>query len=395
MDEHDNKPVVREALYDEVWSEPVIEVAKRYGLSDVGLAKVCRKLRIPLPSRGYWAKVKAGRVMHRVPLPALPDRVPTVVQLTRLSEEQVVARQKVKTDVALVRKQVEESQVLAEPATLHPLIKAAVKRLRQRDGWTDEKGLRSAPQEVLHLEVTKSSLGRALRVMDALLKELAKRSITVTVNAERQRTILDVGGTSVSLMLSEHVSRSPHKETPAEVRARERYYNSWRLGASASYPNIPRFDYQPTGILMITAGRWPSRSWKDTPRTPLEKRLGEVVAGILALAKRIHDEGVEKARKEEAHRQAVERYNFFKGRLENEQNNFKQFEEDAIGWERAMRLRAYVDAIERHATIEGTSTTKLQDWIAWARAKADWIDPLILVSDPILDAPEPKWPSYY
>ena len=91
----------------------------------------------------------------------------------------------------------------------------------------------------------------------------------------------------------------------------------------------------------------------------------------------------------------MERYNFFKGRLENEQNNFKQFEEDAIGWERAMRLRAYVDAIERHATIEGTSTTKLQDWIAWARAKADWIDPLILVSDPILDAPEPKWPSYY
>ncbi len=48
MDEHANKPVVREALYDEIWSEPVIEVAKRYGLSDVGLAKVCRKLRIPL-----------------------------------------------------------------------------------------------------------------------------------------------------------------------------------------------------------------------------------------------------------------------------------------------------------------------------------------------------------
>lgn len=28
-------------------------------------------------------------------------------------------------------------------------------------------------------------------------------------------------------------------------------------------------------------------------------------------------------------------------------------------------------------------------------AKADWLDPLIQVSDPILDAPEPKRPGYW
>ena len=39
----------RERLYEEVWSEPVIVVAKRYGLSDVGLAKICKKLDIPRP----------------------------------------------------------------------------------------------------------------------------------------------------------------------------------------------------------------------------------------------------------------------------------------------------------------------------------------------------------
>ena len=35
------------------------------------------------------------------------------------------------------------------------------------------------------------------------------------------------------------------------------------------------------------------------------------------------------------------------------------------------------------------------DWLAWVRAKADWLDPLIQVSDPILDAPEPKRPGYW
>ena len=47
-------------------------VAPRYGLSDVGLVKICKKLGIPVPPRGYWAKVKAGRPTHKLPLPSLP-----------------------------------------------------------------------------------------------------------------------------------------------------------------------------------------------------------------------------------------------------------------------------------------------------------------------------------
>ena len=31
----------RESLYKEVWAEPVRKVAKRYGLSEVGLRKIC------------------------------------------------------------------------------------------------------------------------------------------------------------------------------------------------------------------------------------------------------------------------------------------------------------------------------------------------------------------
>jgi hypothetical protein len=62
----------REKIFNEIWSEAMQVVAKRYKLSDVGLAKVCKKLKIPRPGRGYWAKKVAGKHVPKRPrLPAL------------------------------------------------------------------------------------------------------------------------------------------------------------------------------------------------------------------------------------------------------------------------------------------------------------------------------------
>jgi hypothetical protein len=57
----------RQKIYEEIWSEPIQHVAKRYGISDVGLAKVCKKLNIPRPGRGYWAIKAAGKPLPRIP----------------------------------------------------------------------------------------------------------------------------------------------------------------------------------------------------------------------------------------------------------------------------------------------------------------------------------------
>ena len=55
----------RDELYNQVWSEPMTKVASRYGVSDVALAKMCRQLDVPLPSRGYWQKLAAGQRPER------------------------------------------------------------------------------------------------------------------------------------------------------------------------------------------------------------------------------------------------------------------------------------------------------------------------------------------
>jgi hypothetical protein len=63
----------RQELFDLVWSEPTRTIAKRLGISDVGLAKACRRADLLLPPRGYWAKLAAGK---KVGKPELPPRGP-------------------------------------------------------------------------------------------------------------------------------------------------------------------------------------------------------------------------------------------------------------------------------------------------------------------------------
>lgn len=59
----------RRQLYDLVWAEPITVVAKTLQISDVGLAKACRRGVVPLPPRGYWAKRQAGQRVSPSPLP--------------------------------------------------------------------------------------------------------------------------------------------------------------------------------------------------------------------------------------------------------------------------------------------------------------------------------------
>ena len=58
-------------LYQLVWSEPLRKLAKPFGISDVAIAKRCRKSNIPLPGLGYWAKKEAGKQVFQ---PAFPPR---------------------------------------------------------------------------------------------------------------------------------------------------------------------------------------------------------------------------------------------------------------------------------------------------------------------------------
>ncbi len=122
-------PVSREALYEEVWTDAVTVVAPRYGLSDVGLVKICKKLGIPVPPRGYWAKVKAGRPTRKVPLPALPAGARDLAGPIPLSEQEAAMHARVRDVLQQTRERQSPVSVPAELVDPHPLVRAAAARL--------------------------------------------------------------------------------------------------------------------------------------------------------------------------------------------------------------------------------------------------------------------------
>jgi hypothetical protein len=65
--------VDRNALYKQVWEKPMTRLAKEYGISDVGLKKICKKMNIPTPPRGYWRRKELTGSARCLPLPARRD----------------------------------------------------------------------------------------------------------------------------------------------------------------------------------------------------------------------------------------------------------------------------------------------------------------------------------
>ena len=64
--------LTRENLHALVWSQPMSKLAKRFGVSDVAIAKACAKICVPVPPRGYWARKAANKSVVTVALPPRP-----------------------------------------------------------------------------------------------------------------------------------------------------------------------------------------------------------------------------------------------------------------------------------------------------------------------------------
>lgn len=62
----------REALYELVWSKPMLQIAEEIGVSSSYLARVCTEMRVPRPARGYWTQLEVGKAPEPPLLP--PER---------------------------------------------------------------------------------------------------------------------------------------------------------------------------------------------------------------------------------------------------------------------------------------------------------------------------------
>lgn len=70
-----SREISREELFAMVWERPTQEVAKELGVSGVAIGKLCVRLQVPKPPRGYWARVQSGQIPRRPPLKAFRDEL--------------------------------------------------------------------------------------------------------------------------------------------------------------------------------------------------------------------------------------------------------------------------------------------------------------------------------
>ena len=83
-EEQQKKPanITREELYRQVWATPMSRLGTQYGISGNGLKKICVRLNVPYPPRGYWAKLSAGKSVRQTPLPKPLAGTPAQVVIT-------------------------------------------------------------------------------------------------------------------------------------------------------------------------------------------------------------------------------------------------------------------------------------------------------------------------
>jgi len=170
----------REELYEKVWSTPMQKLAREFGLSDVGLAKLCRRYQIPVPGRGYWRRPETGQTLARSPLPEIKETGSRMEIIKIFSREH--ERRDENTDMAAfpdAPSQETLNILISEDRPIsHPFARRA-KRLLSKER-KDERGI-LIPEygSTTPLSFSAKALPRALRILDALLFALEQCNISV------------------------------------------------------------------------------------------------------------------------------------------------------------------------------------------------------------------------
>jgi hypothetical protein len=121
-------------LYDLVWSTPIATLAEQFDISDRGLAKTCARYQIPVPGRGYWAKVEAGQPATKTPLWKIENPTletvhigafkPTVNPYVAFAIEAAsttVKKSKAEREAGTVREKHSEAPSAREPIVFEPV----------------------------------------------------------------------------------------------------------------------------------------------------------------------------------------------------------------------------------------------------------------------------------
>lgn len=290
----------------------------------------------------------------------------------------------------------EDKNIIHVPSTLrspHPYVaqtKKAFEDFKPSIFSRDNDFLSAGREEHLDVRISKGSLSRALRIMNALIKALEARGFTVSIVNKNEyshypsyKTCVSVLGQTIEFGLREFLKQTKRELPPAE---RDR----WRRF---------EYSYSHSGRLTLEIKTWgaPRKNWSDAKIQKLEDCLNDFIIVLIKTAVELRTREIERE-EEERRRHERERRREELARIRREEEARLQDLLDKVsGWQKSKQIREYIkavreDAIRRDGGIDPGS--ELDKWLAWANQQADRFDPLSESAQSILDEEE-EYDSLY
>jgi hypothetical protein len=177
--------LTRNELFDEVWSTPLLKLANKYAITDVGLRKLCIKQKIPLPKAGHWSKAKFGKAPKQPNLPISRD-ASNEIEINLRGENDLY----IPSSNPIIKRQNEielsgvELKIEKDFRKADPLIRKTKKHLESSPNYrsrsADEKYYQTR-NETLSINTSKEQQNRALLIMDRVIKLVKERGYSIEV----------------------------------------------------------------------------------------------------------------------------------------------------------------------------------------------------------------------
>ena len=372
----------RETLYEQVWSEPVYKVAQRYGISNVAIAKVCRKLHIPVPGVGYWNKVASGQKLDKEPLPVYEDcpkvrRVYSSPEVLESKEVEHLVPEAFALEEQLVQQEaLPERKIVCNPnvkLTNQYVLNTALKLKESKKRLKTYYGYgrcNSSDDNAFDVSVGPDNISRALAILQTLCDEFEKRNYSISPKPK------DPGKEN-------YTYGNPRREAnPIYVKVLDVYISfritetSKRYVIKDSKSSYDRYSYEPTGRLGFEIITKPYRNharntWHDGKNIRIEDQLNDIIINMIRVATSKKESDAWFAVKREEQRLEDEKRRE-KQRLQ--QVNKSRIEKLVHETERMVKLnqvRVYVETISAEGKrrlghdYQGSDFSK---WVEWANS---------------------------
>jgi hypothetical protein len=232
------------------------------------------------------------------------------------------------------------------------------------------------PRGCLDVEVSRSSIDRAMRIMDALVKALESRGVGLVESSEKGEVVqFFFMDETLGIRLEEKVDRREHVLSAQEEKriSRDQWYRY----------KLPKYDYLPTGYLTLAIkGHWLYGlrvSWSDGKVQRIENRLNAFIAGFIQAAGRVHAERLKREQEEREREERRRRNEEIRKLQEIEQARLDKLLQQAQDWNKAQQIRAFVNEVVSRESLNADDkecAIGSNEWIEWALAQADRLDPL-------------------